>query len=285
MVDNTYGMNFLAKAAELSSRNEPFAIATVVNTQGSSSAKPGSKALIDANGKLLMGWVGGGCAESTVRSEAVRCIRSGNPMLITLNMQDEVLGVGMPCGGMMDVYIEAVVPRPELLIAGHGTIAQTLARLGQIMNFSVTVNDPSADRESFPETDRIVNRDFNLTETPIGPNTFVVIATLHKNDHLWLEKAVQGEAAYIALIASAHRSKLVLDYLEIQGIAKERLQRVWAPAGLNLGAATPEEIALSVMSQIVSVRRGGSGEPLKHTQKAAPADDSPARVIDQCGTE
>jgi xanthine dehydrogenase accessory factor len=281
-------MDFFAKAAELSSRRESFAVATIVRTQGSSSAKPGSKALIDGRGKILMGWVGGGCAESTVRSEAVKCIRTEKPTLITLNMQDEVLGVGMPCGGMMDVYIEPVIPKPELMIAGHGRIAQTLASLGQLMNFSVTVNDPSADRESFPEVDRVVSKDFNLTETPITASTFVVIATLHKNDHLWLQKALQSAAAYIALIASAHRAKLVLDYLQMEGITKEQLERVWAPAGLDLGAATPEEIAFSVMSQIISVRRGGSGKPMKEarhmTEQGSPTDGFGTRVVSECGS-
>lgn len=279
-------MDFFGKAAEMTSRREAFAVATIVRTQGSSSAKPGSKALIDAQGKILMGWVGGGCAESTVRSEAIRCMENGKPTLITLNMQDEVLGVGMPCGGMMDVYIEPVVPDPELLIAGHGQIARTLASLGQLMKFSVTVNDPSAHRESFPDVDRVVSRDFNLTETPIGPTTFVVIATLHKNDHLWLQKALQSDAAYIALIASAHRAKLVLDYLQMDGIPKERLERVWAPAGLDLGAASPEEIALSVMSQIVSVRRGGSGKAMKDSrqgERPAPGETT-IRVVHRCET-
>jgi xanthine dehydrogenase accessory factor len=287
MLDNSW-MDFFGKAAELSSRRESFAVATIVRTQGSSSAKPGSKALIDARGKILMGWVGGGCAESAVRSEAVRCIQTKKPALITLNMQDEVLGVGMPCGGMMDVYIEPVVPKPELLIAGHGQIAQTLAKLGQLMNFFVTVNDPSADPESFPEVDRVVSRDFNLTETPITSTTFVVIATLHKNDHLWLQKALQSDAAYIALIASAHRSKLVLDYLQMEGITNGKLDRVWAPAGLDLGAASPEEIALSVISQIVSVRRGGSGKAMKdshQTAQSATPDDPSIRIVRQCGTE
>lgn len=285
MLDNTLCVDFFGKAAELSSLRESFAAATVVRTQGSSSAKVGSKALIDARGRILLGWVGGGCAESAVRSEALKCIRTEKPILISLNMQDEVLGVGMPCGGMMDVYIEPFVPAPELLIAGHGQIARTLASLGRLMNFSVTINDPSADRESFPEADRVVSRDFNLTETPISSNSFVVIATLHKNDHLWLQKALQSPAAYIALIASAHRAKLVLDYLQVEGTTKEQLERVWAPAGLDLGAATPEEIALSVMSQIISVRRGGSGKSMKErTHEHTTSNDSAATVIRNCET-
>src|SRR5215467_5669178 len=282
------GMNFHATAAEIAAQRKTFAIATVVRVEGSSSARLGSKAIIDDQGKILLGWVGGGCAESAVRSQALKCMQSERPKLISLNMQDEVLGVGMPCGGMMDVYIEPVVPQPELLIAGHGRIAQVLANLGKLMNFSVTVNDPSADHESFPEVDRLVQQDFNLTETPISASPYVVIATLHKNDHLWLQRALQSNAAYIALIASSHRAKLVLDYLQMEGIPKEQLERVWAPAGLDLGAATPEEIALSVMSQVVSVRRGGSGKPMKDAKlkdQPATANDPSAPVIRQCATD
>jgi xanthine dehydrogenase accessory factor len=280
-------VDLYSRAAELAAQRKPFAIATVVRVEGSSSARRGSKALIDSQGNILMGWVGGGCAESAVRSEALRCIRSEKPELITLDMQDEILGVGMPCGGMMDVYIEPVLPQPELVIAGHGRIAETLARLGHLMNFAVTVHDPSAAKQNFPEAQRIINKDFDVAEIAFGPSTYVVIATLHKNDHLWLQRALDGEAAYVALIASAHRSSLVLDYLLAEGVAKERVDRVWAPAGLDLGAAGPEEIALSIMSQIVALRRGGSAASLK--EKVTPAHESTSenstvvdKVIRQC---
>ena len=278
-------MDFYSKAAELAAQGKPFAVATVVRVQGSSSARRGSKALIDSQGNILMGWVGGGCAESSVRSEALRCMRLQKPELITLDMQDEILGVGMPCGGMMDVYIEPVLPRPELVIAGHGRIAETLARLGHLMNFSVTVHDPSAARQNFPEAERIINKDFDVSEIVFGQNTYVVIATLHKNDHLWLQRALDGEAAYVALIASAHRSRLVLDYLLAEGIAKEKVDRVWAPAGLDLGAAGPEEIALSIMSQIVALRRGAAVTALKEKAAADPTNEKSAgadKVIVQC---
>ena len=113
----------------------------------------------------------------------------------------------------MEVYLEPVLPKPELLVAGHGRIAETLATLGHILGFRVVVNDPGADPASFPQAERVVVEDFARCETPIGPNTFVIIATQHKNDHVWLQKALEGEAAYVALIASRHRARLVLDYL------------------------------------------------------------------------
>jgi xanthine dehydrogenase accessory factor len=278
-------MDLYSKAAELTAQRRPFAIATVVRVEGSSSARRGSKALIDAQGKIVMGWVGGGCAESAVRSEALRCIRSEKPELVTLNMQDEVLGVGMPCGGMMDVYIEPVLPQPELVIAGHGRIAETLAALGRLMNFFVTVHAPQADRESFPAADRIINQDFDVNQIAFGPTTYVVIATLHKNDHLWLQRALAGEAAYVALVASAHRARLVLDYLLAEGVPTEKVERVLAPAGLNLGAAAPEEIALSIISQIVALRRGGNVAPLNKklndNAEHGPLEPEATRVADK----
>jgi xanthine dehydrogenase accessory factor len=268
-----------SKAADLATQQKPFAIATVVRVQGSSSARRGSKALIDEHGRIVMGWVGGGCAESAVRSEAMKCIQQERPELITLDMQDELLGVGMPCGGLMDVYIEPVVPKPELLIVGHGRIAETLATLGHLMNFHVTVSDPAADKESFPQADRLICEDFDRTETPIGPRTHVVIATLHKRDHVWLQKALEGSAAYVALIASTHRAKLVLDYLLLEGVPTETVEKVWAPAGLDLGAATPEEIALSIISQIVLFRRCGT------TKQIEPARIAADNVIRQCDVD
>jgi xanthine dehydrogenase accessory factor len=275
---------FYSKASALAAQGKSFAIATIVSVEGSSSAKRGSKAIIDAQGKIALGWVGGGCAEGAVRNEALKCIELERPELITLDMTDELLGVGMPCGGKMDVYIEPILPQPELLIVGHGRIAEVLANIAHLMNFSVTVNDPAADHESFPHADRLVAADFDLTETPITSRTFVVIATLHKQDHVWLQKALEGHAAYVALIASRHRSKLVLDYLLATGVAPEKVEMVWAPAGLDLGAATPEEIALSIVSQMVALRRGGSVKALKESNPAAESTAAD-RVIHQCETD
>jgi xanthine dehydrogenase accessory factor len=273
--------DFSSKMTELTSQGKPFAVATVVRVNGSSSAKQGSKAIIDAKGKIVMGWVGGGCAESAVRNEALKCIQLERPELITLDMTDELLGVGMPCGGKMDVYIEPVLPQPELLIVGHGRIAEVLATIGHQMNFSVTVNDPAADRELFPLATRLVTEDFDLTETAISSRTYVVIATLHKKDHLWLQKALEGDAAYVALIASRHRSKLVLGYLLATGMPAEKVEKVWAPAGLDLGAATPEEIALSIVSQMVALRRGGSVKALKESGSATESTAAD-QVIHRC---
>lgn len=262
-----------SKAAELATRDEAFALATVIRVEGSSSAPRGSKAIIDSSGKLLTGWVGGGCAESAVRSEALKCLETSTPCIVTLDMTDEELGIGMPCGGTMDVFIEPVLPAPELLVVGHGRIAETLSALGHMMGFAVIVSDPAAAPADFSHARRIVTEDFDLTETPIGRRTHVIIATQHKRDHLWLKKALEGNAAYIGLIASHHRAALVLEYLRAAGVAEEKIASVYSPAGFYFGAATPEEIALSVISQIVALRRGGS---------AAKQDAAADALIRQC---
>src|SRR5215470_420109 len=256
--------NIFSTLNELSSRGAPFAIATVIEIEGSGSAKPGSKALIDANAKVILGWVGGGCVENMVRQEAMESIGDGRPRVVTVDLTDEVFGVGMPCGGMMKVYIEPVLPPPQLVIAGHGRIAETLAVLGQITGFSVTVADPGATCEAFPTADRLVNAGFHSAEVDVGTRTYVVVATQHKGDHLSIKKAIEGGAAYIALVASKTRAQLVFDYLAAAGIDQGKLAqaRVRAPAGLDIGAQTPEEIALSIMSEIVLVRRGGSGRTM-----------------------
>jgi xanthine dehydrogenase accessory factor len=273
-----------AKAAELSAQGKAFVVATVVRVEGSSSAPRGSKAIIDAQGKLLFGWVGGGCAESAVRTEALHCLELEQPLVITLDMTDELLGVGMPCGGKMDVYIEPVLPKPDLLIAGHGRIAEAMAAFADLLGFRVIVNDPGAEQSAFPQAEQVVAEDFDLSQTPIGPNSYVVIATQHKNDHLWLQKALEAEAAYVALIASRHRAKLILDYLAAEGVSAEKIAKIFAPAGFDLGAATPEEIALSIVSQIVALRRGATGRALQRNEANLDLEESRAsdKVITQC---
>jgi xanthine dehydrogenase accessory factor len=278
--------DFYQQASELAFAGKPFAIATVVRVEGSSSARRGSKAIIDSQGRLVSGWVGGGCAESAVKSEALKCIETEQTQLITLDMRDEEIGVGMPCGGEMDVFIEPVVPKPELVVVGHGRIAEALAAIGHLVGFSITVNDPAADLKSFPAGSRMVTEDFDLTETPIGPKTFVVIATQHKRDHLWLQKALDGNAAYVALIASRHRAKLVLDYLTVAGLPAQKIAYVRSPAGLDLGAATPEEIALSIVSEMVALRRGGHVTSLALIKSDLEStSDAHDAVIRHCETE
>jgi xanthine dehydrogenase accessory factor len=248
---------------EMRAKRAPFAVATVVETEGSSSAKTGAKAVIDQDGRVVAGWVGGGCAESTTCHTALACMKSGQTAVIDIDLNDEVLGAGMPCGGSMRVYVEPILPRPTLWIMGHGRVAECLCQLGDLMGLAVVVNDPMVDRGRYPAAAQLITEDMNYSQlTPVAED-FVVIATQHKGDHQSMKQALSSQAGYIALIASRKRSRLVLDYLRREEFDEAAMARVMAPAGMDIGARTPEEIALSVMTEIVMKRRAGSGAHMR----------------------
>lgn len=269
--------DILQLIADLRARNEAFAVATVVETRGSVSAKTGARAVIDPSGRVVAGWVGGGCAESTCCEAALGCLESGLPTMVDIDLDDEVLGVGMPCGGSMRVYVEPVLPRPTLWLLGHGRIAECLCLLADLMGYRVEVNDPGASAERYPAAARIVADDIDYATLQPAPGDAVVVATQHKGDHQSMTRALQSGAGYVALIASRRRAGLVMDYLREQGFDDAALARVMAPAGLDLGARTPEEIALAVMSEIVLTRRRGSGERLRDKLARAVQAEQAAR--------
>ncbi|HYA39193.1 MAG TPA: XdhC family protein [Candidatus Methylomirabilis sp.] len=244
---------------EMRAKGQPFAVATVVETTGSVSAKTGAKAVIDAEGRVVAGWVGGGCAEATTCNAALQCLANGKSAVIDVDLDDEVLGAGMPCGGRMRIYVEPVLPMPTMWIMGHGRVAECLCLLGDLMGLMVVVNDPGVDRQHYAAASRLITDDIDYEQLQPLPGDFVVIATQHKGDHESMRRALQSKAGYIALIASRKRSRLVLDYLRQEGFSDADLQRVMAPSGLDLGARTPEEIALCVISEIVMIRRHGTG--------------------------
>jgi xanthine dehydrogenase accessory factor len=247
----------------LQSAGDPFAIATVVETRGSVSAKTASKAVIDSEGRVVAGWVGGGCAESSTCEQALTCISQNETAMLDIDLDDEILGAGMPCGGSMRVYIEPVLPKPGLWIMGHGRVAESLCIIGDLMGLRVIVNDPAVDWEKYPQASRLITDDLDYAQLQPGPDDYVVIATQHKGDHESISRALRSEARYIALIASRKRSRLVLDYLTRQGFSDEDIQRVVTPSGIDLAPRSPEEIALCIISEIVMLRRGGSGRLMR----------------------
>ncbi|MGD9842563.1 MAG: XdhC family protein [Steroidobacteraceae bacterium] len=240
----------------------PFVLATVVEILGSSSAKPGAKAIFDRSGKVIEGWIGGGCAQSIVAKESINCLTDGEPRMVDIDLNDEVFGAGMPCGGSMRVYVEPKLPRPLLWLMGNGLIAETLCELAHLMGFHIVVIDTKATSREFPAAHRIIENDGSYLELKPNSGDFVVIATHHKGDFVSLTRALQSKASYIALVSSRSRADLIMNRLEQEGTPKNSLNRIHAPAGLNLGAKMPEEIALSIISEMVLTRRGGQGTPL-----------------------
>lgn len=249
--------------ANLRKRGEPFALATVVATRGSVSAKTGSRAVIAPSGKVLAGWIGGGCAESAVCHAALECFAGGEGRILDLDLDDEVLGTGMPCGGAMRVFVEAIMPEPTLWILGHGRIAESLCRLAAAVGMRVVVLDDMAEAERYRDAAQLITDDVGYQALQPKPGDYVVVATQHKGDHQSMRRALSLEVDYIALIASKKRSRLVMDFLREEGFSEAALSRIYAPCGLDLGCRTPEEVALSVISEIVMLRRGGSGRPMR----------------------
>jgi len=261
---------YFEKLAELNAAEVPFAVATVIKISGSVSAKTGAKSIIDGNGETLFGWVGGGCAEEAVREAALESLQDGQTRIVPLDLDDEILGVGMPCGGTMEVYVEPYKPRPELMIIGHGRIAEVLAELAHTVHFSITVNDSGATREAFPLAEHLITSDLDFSKMQVGPQTYVVVVTQHKGDQHSIKKALEGEGPYIGLVASTKRAKLVFEYLLDEGVSPEELKRVHSPAGLDFAGTTPEEIALSIVGEMVAIRRGGSGKSMMELKQVFP---------------
>ncbi len=268
---------------EMRARRRPYAVATVVEITGSTSAKTGSKAVIDEQGHVVAGWVGGGCAESMTCSQALQCIETGETAVIDIDLDSEVLGAGMPCGGSMRVYVEPLLPKPVLWIMGHGRVAECLCQMGHLVGLEVRVIDRLLDRDKYPGAAQLITDDPGYGRLQPAGDDYVVVATQHKGDHRSMTRALQSESRYIALVASRKRSRLVLDYLQAEGFSAGDLKRIRAPSGLDLGARTPEEIALCVISEIVLVRRGGSGRLMRDTLHESRPKESGVKAVTLTG--
>jgi xanthine dehydrogenase accessory factor len=245
-------------AASLVEREERFAIVTVVRREPPSSARVGDVALVTERGEYH-GWTGGGCTRSSVLLEAMRAIAEGEPRLLSLSPEPEggrrpgVVFLPMTCesGGTVEIYVEPVLPAARLLLFGSSPAVRVLARIGHAMGYRVDVVDPDADESAFP--DAVVQRSPVADALPRGAH--VLVATMGDRDIEAIEAALSRSPAYIGVIASGKRFAQLRDALLARGVSHDALERVAAPAGLDIGARTPEEIALSVMAEIVEHRR------------------------------
>lgn len=250
---------FLNKASELLAKGEPFAVAEVVRYLSPISGKVGDKAIVFADG-TVWGWIGGGCAQPAVIKEALKSLKDGRPRLVRISpsssQEEGIVAYNMTChsGGTLDVYIEPVLPKPHILILGRSPVGRTLARLGRAINYSVSVAAPQADHASYPDADQ-VQADLDLSGVRIGPQTFIVVSTQGEYDEEALERALKTNASYVAFVASKVKAAKVLQSVGERGISTERLNQVRAPAGLNIQAGTEEEIAVSILAEIVQLSR------------------------------
>jgi xanthine dehydrogenase accessory factor len=264
--------DLLQRAAELTRRGESFVVAVVVRREPASSAQVGNTALVTESGEYH-GWLGGSCIHSTVVREALAALRGATPRLISLSPDPDadrragVTSFPMTChsGGSVDIFLEPVLPAPRLLLFGVSPAAQALARLGKVMGYDVDVVDPDADRSAFPDADRIVAefraQDFADRPASQKKRLFAVVATLGQHDEEATLAAMAVDPAYLGVVASRKRFSQIRETLGERGASSDALDRITNPAGLNIGARAPEEVALSILAEIVQVRRSTSEQP------------------------
>ncbi len=244
------------RADELRRRGQAFVLATVVRVEKPASAHPGDRAVVTPDGRLE-GWVGGACSEPVVVREALRALADGQPRLVRIAPEDsgpEPGWVGAvtrcPSGGTVELFLEPVEPDPHLVVFGDSLVARTLARLAKVVGYRVTAVVRFQDVAL--EADTVFCQ--VLPPGSAGPASGVVVATMGHWDEDALAQALQAPAPYVALVASRKRARAVLDELRRRGLSEDQLARVRAPAGLDFGPATQEEIALAVLAEFASVR-------------------------------
>jgi xanthine dehydrogenase accessory factor len=252
-------------------KGEPFALATVVRTVAATAAKAGAKAVIAPDGSMTEGWIGGGCARAAVAKAAREALADGKPRLVSVQPPDVLQEQGLspgeeragvrfarnmcPSRGTMDVFVEPVLPRPRVVIFGASPVAVAVADLGRRMGFSVTVCAPAAEQGAFAEADERIEGYALPVESERG--RYVVVSTQGRGDEAALEAALAADADYVAFVGSRRKAAALRKALAGRGVDPERLAAFKAPAGLDLGAITPEEIAVSVLAEIVAFRRRG----------------------------
>jgi xanthine dehydrogenase accessory factor len=257
--------SIFVRAAELEAAGRPFVTATVVAVARPTSARPGASGIVHPDG-TIEGWVGGSCAQPVVVRESLHAMADGQPRLLRLSKDapaegrrgDGVIELVMTChsGGTLEIYVEPHLPAPLLWVAGTTPIAGALVTLGSALGWRVTLFDPFASAEDFPAADE-VSRETALTRVEPEASPYVVVATQGQWDEEALAAALRRNASYVGLVASPTRANVVRQWLRDEtGLSEDRLAALRAPAGLDLGAETAEEIALSILGELVQVRRG-----------------------------
>ncbi len=241
------------------------ALATIVQVRGSIPSFESAKLLVREDGSMV-GTIGGGCVEAEVWNAAREVISSGKPRHMSFSLgQDAAYDNGLICGGQLDVFVECIEPQPAAIIFGGGHISKSLAKVLDLAGFRVSVSDNRetfANRERFPEAAEVHADEYEdlYPKLNITESTYIVIVTRgHRDDMRVLRWAVTTPAKYIAMIGSKRKVIAVIRELEKEGIGAEAFDRIYAPMGLEIGAVSPEEIAISVGAEMIAMRRDPDG--------------------------
>lgn len=266
--------DFTRLVDRLVSRKEPFAVATVVKTEGSALGKPGFKVLISGDGQVVYGSLGGACPESAIVSTAKKTLRTGTPKVVKVYLEsveqaveavvksqtEDEIHVETNCGGTMEIYVEPYLPQQRLIIVGQGgkdDVEDALVRLGKLLDFEVVVIDHSPVLTEEPD-ELIKDIGFDLSQFQFQQGDSVIVLTKGERDVETLTKLSKSHAKYVGMMASRQRAADDLKELRKAGVSAEYLSQIRTPAGADMGALTPSEIALSIMAEIVANKYGKS---------------------------
>jgi len=252
------------EAHKLVQSSQPFAWVTIINQEGSSARHLGSSMIVTLDGKVI-GTVGGAIAELQLIEQAIQAIKDRKPRTVRMPLP--------VCAGVITCFINVFQAAPTLILVGAGHVAQPMSKLAKMLGFQIVVMDDRSDyatKERFPEADRVIVDDWEkaLKELPIDSDTYIVILTYAgESDELALRTAVASNAAYIGMISSQSKAKAILSRMKRDGIPEEQLRRIITPIGLDIGAETPAEIAVSTMAEIIMHRNKRTGKPLSIAER------------------
>lgn len=262
-------MDIYEEIVRLRQQGRRGAVATIVNVRGSIPSFETAKMLVRDDGSIA-GTIGGGCVESEVWQAAREVMESEKPRTLTFNLnEDPRYDTGLVCGGTLDIFIEPILPPALLYVFGAGHVALSLYRSARTAGFDVSVIDDRANyanRERFPEAKEIIAEDFDKAMASLDPSetSYIVIVTRgHKDDMRVLRWAVKTPARYIGMIGSRRKTITIFRELVKEGIPEQLFERVHAPVGLDIGAITPEEIAVAITAELIAARRRVE-RPLPH---------------------
>jgi xanthine dehydrogenase accessory factor len=260
--------DLLATALRLQQQDQPYALVTVLRVVAPASARPGDKAVVNADG-IQQGWIGGGCAQPAVLRTVRLALADGRARVIRIAPADDgsvrelgdVLEFGMTChsGGTLELFVDPMLPRARLTLIGDSPLAAALAGLAPRVGLPVTVVAHGADPSRFADAERVLTSDDTAADVPsqVAPGSFVVVATQGRRDLQGLRLALTLQARQVFFVASARKAQVLKDALVTAGHDAAAVGAIVAPAGQAIGAVTPEEIALSVLAAVVAARRGG----------------------------
>lgn len=258
-------MDVFDELVRLRNIGQKCALATIVQVRGSIPSYESAKLLVREDGSML-GTIGGGCVEAEVWNAAREVIEKEKTRHMSFNLgQDAAYDNGLICGGQLDVFVECIIPQPGAMIFGGGHISKSLAKVLELAGFRVSVIDNReafANRERFPEVAEVHASEYETVfpQLPINESTYLVIVTRgHRDDMRVLRLALETPARYIAMIGSKRKVISVLKELEKENIPRASFDRIYAPMGLEIGAISPEEIAISVAAEMIAVRRNPEG--------------------------